>query len=76
MTEPGVTSDLVYVHSDIPDGMTIREWRARRAAVRQELRSAARAQRRQRCRRAVWRRVTAMHLPVPRTWLRSDRAHG
>jgi hypothetical protein len=53
MTEPGVTSDLVYVHSDIPDGMTIREWRTRRAAERQELRLAARAQRRQRRRRAV-----------------------
>ena len=24
--------DFMYVHTDIPDGMTIREWRAQRAA--------------------------------------------
>jgi hypothetical protein len=76
MNEPGVTYDFVYLHSDIPEGMTTREWRARRTAKRQELRLAARAQRRQRCRRAVRRRLTAMHLPVPRTWFRSDWAHG
>jgi hypothetical protein len=53
MTEPGVPYELVYVHTDIPVGMTIHEWRTRRAAERQELRLAARAQRRQRRRRAV-----------------------
>ena len=26
--------DFVYVHTDIPEGMTIREWRAQRAASR------------------------------------------
>ena len=26
--------DFVYVHTDIPEGMTIRQWRAQRAASR------------------------------------------
>jgi hypothetical protein len=30
---PG-SHDFVYVHTDIPAGMTIREWRAQRAASR------------------------------------------
>jgi hypothetical protein len=32
MTESRGTRDVVYVDSDIPAGMTIREWRAQRAA--------------------------------------------
>ena len=32
MPEPAGPYDFVYVHTDIPDGMTIREWRAQRAA--------------------------------------------
>jgi len=34
MTAPRDPRDFVYVHSDIPPGMTIRDWRARRAANR------------------------------------------
>jgi hypothetical protein len=45
-------SDFVYVHADIPEGMTIREWRGHRAAERQ----AARDARRQ---RSVRRRLMA-----------------
>ena len=33
MTEPGSPHDFVYVHTDIPEGMTIREWRARKGEV-------------------------------------------
>ena len=31
MTGPEAWRDLLYVHTDIPVGMTIREWRAGRA---------------------------------------------
>jgi hypothetical protein len=48
--------DFVYVHTDIPEGMTIRAWRAQRAAARAAERQAARDARRQ---RSVWRRVWA-----------------
>lgn len=45
--------DFVYVHTDIPEGMTIREWRAQRAAERAAEQQAARDARR---RRSVRRR--------------------
>jgi hypothetical protein len=32
MPDEPVSCDLVYVHTDIPGGMTIREWRNHRAA--------------------------------------------
>ena len=34
MADQPVSHDFVYVHTDIPPGMTIREWRAQRAAER------------------------------------------
>ena len=34
MTASYGSCDFLYVHSDIPEGMTIREWRAERAANR------------------------------------------
>jgi hypothetical protein len=34
MADPPVTNDFGYVHTDIPAGMTIREWRAHRAVER------------------------------------------
>jgi hypothetical protein len=34
MADQPVPHDFDYVHSDIPAGMTIREWRAHRAAER------------------------------------------
>ena len=40
--------DFVYVHTDIPEGMTIREWRAERAARAAALRGAQRRARRER----------------------------
>jgi hypothetical protein len=39
---------FVYVHTDIPPGMTIREWRAERAARAAALRDAQRRDRRKR----------------------------
>jgi hypothetical protein len=38
--------DFVYVHTDIPEGMTIRDWRAARARRTVETRDAERRQRR------------------------------
>jgi len=76
MTEPAGAYDFVYVHADIPKRMTIHDWRARRAAERQELRLAAREERRQRRRRAIGRRLTAMHVAVPRTCVRGRGAPG
>jgi hypothetical protein len=34
MTASYGSGDFLYVHTDIPEGMTIREWRAERAANR------------------------------------------
>jgi hypothetical protein len=34
MADVGGPYDFVYVHTDIPEGMTIREWRAERATLR------------------------------------------
>jgi hypothetical protein len=33
MTDPPASHDFLYVHTDIPPGMTIRAWRAQRAAT-------------------------------------------
>ena len=66
MTDEPVSHDFVYVHTDIPEGMTIREWRAQRAADRAAARRAARAARRP---SALGRRLTA----AVRTWLRAAR---
>lgn len=67
MADPLRSHDFAYVHTDIPAGMTIGEWRAHRAAER----GAGRAARRNRRspRRAA---VTIVH-----TWLhaRRQRAH-
>ena len=41
MDEGREAVDFTYLHADIPAGMTIREWRAQRAAERQTRRRAA-----------------------------------
>jgi hypothetical protein len=60
MADP-VTHDFEYVHTDIPAGMTIRDWRAYRAAER----DAARATRRSR--RSPGRAV----VTIVHAWLRA-----
>ena len=67
MTDPPVSHDFVYVHTDIPAGMTIGEWRAHRAAERGAARPARRSRRSPR--RAA--------VTIVRTWLqvRRQRAH-
>ena len=63
MTDEPVSHDFVYVHTDIPAGMTIREWRAQRAAER----AARRALRRMRARPAAGRRALAQ-ARLDRLW--------
>ena len=63
MTDEPVSHDFVYVHTDIPAGMTIRQWRAQRAADRAAAARAARAARRP---SALGRRLTG----AVRAWLR------
>jgi hypothetical protein len=46
MPDLPVSHDFVYVHTDIPAGMTIREWRAQRVADRAGAHRAAQAGRR------------------------------
>jgi hypothetical protein len=46
MPDPPQSHDFVYVHTDIPPGLTIREWRAERAARAARLRDAQRRARR------------------------------
>jgi hypothetical protein len=61
--------DFLYVHTDIPEGMTIREWRALGAAQRAAARLAAREERR---RRSLVRRALA-HLAALGTRTRRPR---
>jgi hypothetical protein len=75
MPDPGGSHDFVYAHTDIPEGMTIREWRAQRAAERAATQAAEREQRR------PWRAATAQRwlavLPaMVRPWLHNREAHG
>jgi hypothetical protein len=66
MTDAPISHDFGYVHTDIPEGITIREWRAQRAADRAEARRTAGATRRP---SALGRRLTA----VVRIWMRAAR---
>ena len=63
MTDEPFSHDFGYVHTDIPAGVTIREWRAQRAAER----GAASAARRSR-RSPRHEAVTIVH-----TWLHARR---
>ena len=66
MTDEPTSHDLVYVHTDIPEGMTIREWRAQRAVDRAAARLAAGAARPP---SVLGSRLTA----VVRIWMRAVR---
>ena len=75
MSEAGGRYDLVYVHTDIPEGMTIREWRGRSAAERLTVQAPARADRHQRRARRSRRWLAHPCVPVRRLRLRSRQAH-
>jgi hypothetical protein len=67
MPDQPVSHDFGYVHTDIPAGMTIREWRDHRAAERAAERGTARAERRI---RSLARRAA---LGVIHMWLHARR---
>jgi hypothetical protein len=68
--------DFLYVHTDIPEGMTIYEWRALRAAQRAAARLAAREERRRGAlaRRAL-ARLAALGTRTRRPRYRGREAH-
>ena len=59
--------DFVYVHTDIPDGMTIGEWRAHQAAERAVEQRASAEERRQRSARRGLCATTRAWLVALRT---------
>jgi hypothetical protein len=60
--------DFVYVHTDIPEGMTISEWRAQRATEGQAMLATARERRLPAVRR--WLSTLAGAMRSPRLWSR------
>jgi hypothetical protein len=76
MSQTSGPSDFAYVHTDIPAGMTIGEWRTRRAAERIAIKTAARQERRRRRAAAIRRWLAAPLVAVGRPWLRSREANG
>jgi hypothetical protein len=58
--------DFDYVHTDIPEGMRIADWRARRAADRVSARRAKCGARRRRRRRLLLRWLAWPHVATPR----------
>jgi hypothetical protein len=75
MPDAGGHRDFIYVHTDIPEGMTIREWRAQRAAERAATQASQREQR-QRRRTATVLRWLAVLPAMVRPWLHHREAHG
>jgi hypothetical protein len=77
MAERPGSHDFVYVHTDIPEGMTIREWRRERAAARQATRPLRRRPLLATPMRA-W--IAARRVPLcttsERSWLAGREAHG
>jgi hypothetical protein len=65
--------DFMYEHTDIPEGMTIREWRAQRAAERLAMHEAAREERRRQRARRRQRWLEAFRVPLRRPWLPQPR---
>lgn len=74
MTATGSSYDFVYVHSDIPEGMTIRAWRTQRAADDVARRTAARAARRRRRRQRMQEWLDRSRVRLSRLRLTSREA--
>ncbi len=62
--------DFVYVHTDIPEEMTISEWRAQRATEGQAMLAAAREQAAAPPAVRRWRSALAEAVRGPRLWSR------
>lgn len=71
MSDEPASYAFVYVETDIPPGMTIREWRRQRGSVRAKVRHAERAARRQRRRARIVLPVLGHgRVVLPSLWLR------
>jgi hypothetical protein len=75
MTDSDSSCDVVYVHTDLPAGVTIREWRAERARERLAMRAAAREARRRRRSQRLPRWLGILRLPALRPRFRRE-VHG
>ena len=73
MTDSRGSHDFVYVHTDIPAGMTIGEWQAQRGGERAAAHADGRA-RHQRCVQAIRRWLGALCVPVQRAGVRRREA--
>ena len=76
MTDSRGSHDFVYVHTDIPAGMTIGEWRAQRSAERAAAHAAGRESRHRVASQAIRRWLGALWVPVQRAGVRSREAQG
>jgi hypothetical protein len=77
MPRPTGRHDFVYVHTDIPAGLTIRQWRAQRAGERRAAEEVARELRRRRVRATFMRRwITAWRVLPDRVRLVSREVRG
>ena len=76
MTDSGGTRDVVYIHTDIPAGVTIREWRAQRATERLAMCVAAREARRHRRSRRLRRWLQILRVPALRPLFPRREVHG
>ena len=75
MSEAGSRYDLVYVHTDIPEVITIRRWRSRSAAKQLTVGAPTGADRHQRRARRTRRWLARLRMPVRRLRVRSREAH-
>jgi hypothetical protein len=71
MSSPAGRYDFVYEHTDIPEGMAIREWRAQRAAQRLAMQESARNEGRRQGAQRTRRWLDRFRAPV-----RRPRMHG
>ena len=76
MPDAGGPHDLIYVQTDIPEGMTIREWRAQRAAERAATQAAEPEQRRPRRAATAQRWLAVLPTAALRPRLHNRQAHG
>ena len=75
MPKAGGPHDFIDAHTDIPEGMTIREWRAQRAADRAATQAAEREAPRRRRAATAQRWLAVLHATV-RPRFRNHAAHG
>ena len=74
MPTPAGPYDFVYEHTDIPERMTVCEWRAQRAAQQRAMQESARQERRRQRAQRTRRWLDRLRAPVRRPRLRGGAA--